>query len=111
MGRGEYLGELEAIVLSAVRSCSPANGVRVHTEIEAVTGRDPSVVAINVTLRRLEAKGFLASEQGDVSPQGGRPRRYYELTSAGEASLDAFHEMWRRLRGRARHRTAVKARP
>jgi len=92
------------MVLAAVRRASPANGVLVHREIEHATGRDASVTAIHVTLRRLEAKGLLLSRRTDVSPRGGRPRRYYSLTPDGTAALDAFRDMWRRLwssRGRA----------
>lgn len=97
MGRREHLGELEAMVLAIVLREASANGARVHEAIEHLTGRDPSVTAIHVTLRRLEAKGLLRSRQADVSPRGGRPRRYYQLTPAGTRALNAFRATWRAL--------------
>lgn len=96
MGRGEHLGELEALILTAVvRVGESANGTAVYHEIEARSGRDPSLPAVHVTLRRLEEKGLLASEVGDSSRQGGRPRRYYRPTPDGVRSLREFREMWR----------------
>jgi DNA-binding PadR family transcriptional regulator len=95
MGRGEHLGELEALILTAVvRVGEGANGTAVYREIEARSGRDPSLPAVHVTLRRLEEKGLLASVVGDSSRRGGRPRRYYRPTPDGVRSLRDFREMW-----------------
>ncbi len=53
MGRGEHLGELEALILtSVVRVGEGANGTAVYEEIESLAGRDASLPAIPVTLRR-----------------------------------------------------------
>jgi DNA-binding PadR family transcriptional regulator len=98
MGRGEHLGELEALVLTAVmRVRDDANGTAVYEEIEERSGREVSLPAIHVTLRRLEEKGLLESELGDTSARGGRPRRFYRLTSDGVRSLREFRAMWRNL--------------
>lgn len=98
MGRGEHLGELEALVLTAVmRVGQDANGTAVYTEIEARANREPSLPSVHVTLRRLEEKGLLTSEVGEPSPRGGRPRRYYRPTPEGVRALQAFREMWRRV--------------
>lgn len=95
MGRGEHLGELEALVVAAVvRVGERANGTEVYREIESRCGREPSLPAVHVTLRRLEQKGLLVSTQGSVSRRGGRPRRYYRPTSRGLAALRAFRAMW-----------------
>lgn len=95
MGRGEHLGELEALVLTVVvRVGERANGTAVYREIEARSGRDASLPAIHVTLRRLEEKGLLASEVGEPSPRGGRPRRYYRPTPEGVRALRSFRAMW-----------------
>ena len=72
MGRGDNLGTLEAMVLAAVLRTQPATGPAVFTELEARTGRDPSLPAIHVTLRRLSAKGLLSSDLTAPSPYGGR---------------------------------------
>lgn len=101
MGRGNHLGELEALVLAAVvRVGARANGVAVYEEIAKRAGRDPTLPAIHVTLRRLEEKGLLTSSVGSRSSKGGRPRRFYAATHAGVSALRAFRDMWRRvLRG------------
>ena len=96
MGRGEHLGELEALILAAVvRVGQRANGTAVYQEIEARSGRDPSLPAVHVTLRRLEEKGLLTSEVGESSRRGGRPRRFYRPTPDGVRALQDFREMWR----------------
>ncbi len=98
MGRGEYLGEFEALVLTAViRPGERANGTAVYREIGERSGRDPSLPSVHVTLRRLEEKGLLTSDTGDPSPRGGRPRRYYKPTADGVRSLREFQEMWHRV--------------
>lgn len=98
MGRGDHLGELEALVLTAVvRVGQRANGTAVYREIEARSGRDASLPAIHVTLRRLEEKGLLGSDVGEPSPRGGRPRRYYQPTPDGVRALREFREMWRKV--------------
>lgn len=96
MGRGEHLGEFEALVLTAVvRVGRRANGTAVYREIEARSGRDVSLPSVHVTLRRLEAKGLLSSDVGEPSPRGGRPRRFYRSTPDGVRALQEFREMWR----------------
>ena len=91
-----HLGELEALVLTAVvRVGGDANGAAVYREIRGRTGRDPSLPAVHVTLRRLEEKGLLRSEGGTSSARGGRPRRFYRATRDGVHALQAFQTMWR----------------
>jgi len=98
MGRGKHLGELEALVLTAVIAAGQeANGAAIYEEIEARSGRDVSLPAIHVTLRRLEAKGLLISETAEPSPRGGRSRRFYELTADGARALREFRTMWQNL--------------
>ena len=98
MGRGKHLGELEALVLTAVVAVRDgANGVAAYQEIEARAGREVSLPAVHVTLRRLEAKGLLVSEVGDPSPRGGRSQRFYRATPDGVRALQEFRAMWRSL--------------
>ncbi|MEQ8330292.1 MAG: PadR family transcriptional regulator [Longimicrobiales bacterium] len=98
MGRGKHLGELEAMVLAAVvRAGAGAHGTAVYDAIEASTGRDPTLPAVHVTLRRLDEKGLVTSRVGEVSPRGGRPRRHYRLTDEGAERLRECREMWRRV--------------
>lgn len=98
MGRGEHLGDLEALVLAAVvRVGHQASGTEVFREIESRSGREASLPSIHVTLRRLEDKGLVASDVGDPSPRGGRPRRYYRAAPAGIEALQGFRAMWTRV--------------
>jgi len=98
MGRGEHLGDLEALVLAGVaRLGAGANGTAVYQDLEARSERELSLPAIHVTLRRLEEKGLLRSEVGEPSPRGGRPRRYYRPTPDGVRTLREFREMWARV--------------
>lgn len=98
MGRGEHLGELEALVLAGVvRLGGRANGTAVFADLEARSERELSLPAIHVTLRRLEEKGLLESDVGGRSPRGGRPRRYYRPTPSGIHTLREFREMWARV--------------
>lgn len=95
MGKGDHLGDLEAVVMAAVARAAPAaNGVAVYDELTRVTARDPSLPGVHVTLRRLEDKGLLSSQEGNPSPRGGKPRRYYELTPDGWAQLRRFRDDW-----------------
>ena len=104
MGRGDHLGEFEALVLTAVLRVAQhdaadavSHGTAVYEEIERRSGREVSLPAVHVTLRRLEEKGLLTSEPGAPAPQGGRPRRSYRATPDGVRALHDFREMWRRV--------------
>jgi PadR family transcriptional regulator len=98
MGRGEHLGELEALVLTGVvRLGSEANGTAVYQDLELRSQRGTSLPAIHVTLRRLEEKGLLRSDVMEPSPRGGRPRRFYRPTPEGIRALGDFRDMWGRV--------------
>lgn len=98
MGKGDRLGELEAMVLASVlHAGDEANGAAVYRELTQRGGRDPGVASIHVTLRRLEEKGLLVSTVGTPSPSGGRPRRFYSPTPAGVDALATFRRMWEGL--------------
>ena len=94
MGKGDRLGELEAMVLAAVLHAGEgANGAAVYRELTDRGGHDPGVASIHVTLRRLEEKGLLTSSVGTPSPRGGRPRRFYAPTADGLGALATFRQM------------------
>ena len=59
MGRGDYLGEFEQVVLLAVaRLGDEAYGMRIRAEIETRASRRASIGAVYATLERLVAKGY-----------------------------------------------------
>jgi len=83
------LGEFEFVVLLAVAHLrGEGYSSTIREAIEARTRRRVSRGAVYITLDRLEAKGLLASALGDPLPQrGGRPRRAYALTAAGQRAV------------------------
>lgn len=91
MGR---LGEFEQVILFTVlRLGEDAYGLGIRDSVEARTGRAVSPGAIYTTLRRLEERGLVSSRIGDppAGPEGGRPRKLYELRPSGaRALLDAY---------------------
>ena len=83
------LGPFELTVLLAVaRLGDEAYGLAIRRDLAARTERDHSVGAIYTTLGRLEEKGLVVSRMSDPLPvRGGRARREFRLTGAGERAL------------------------
>ena len=103
MGRREYLGEFEQIVLLAIlRLGDEAYGVPIRSDIERRTGRSLTVGALYRTLDRLEHKGYVSSFFSDPTPErGGRSKRYFKVRPPGlrvlRSSRDALTAMWEGL--------------
>ena len=103
MGRREYLGEFEQIVLLAIlRLADGAYGVPIRLEIERRTGRALTVGALYRTLDRLQDKGYVSSAFSDPTPErGGRSKRYFKVKPVGlqtlRASREALTAMWEGL--------------
>jgi len=113
MPKGDFLGEFEIYVLLAVSGLGQeAYGIAIRRTIEDRTGRDVAVGAVYATLGRLEDKGLVAHSVSAPQPvQGGRSRKYFRLTGAGQRSLEHSTQMLSRMmagfrpaaaRGRAR---------
>lgn len=90
MPKGDSLGEFEQIVMLAIlRLREEAYGMTVRREIEERTGRECAIGAVYATLDRLESKRLVRSrEVAAGEDRGGRPRRIYQVTTAGEKALD-----------------------
>jgi PadR family transcriptional regulator PadR len=87
-----YLGEFEYAVLLAILQTEHAYAVPVRETLETRTGRPVARGALYTALERLEAKGCLRSRMGDASQErGGRPRRYFTVTTAGLRAIKATH--------------------
>lgn len=95
MGKGQFLGEFEQVVLLAVlRLEAGAYGVTVRQEIENRVGRVVSIGAVYATVNRLEEKGYLESYGTDPVPvRGGRARRHFRLTRLGARALQISRDM------------------
>ncbi len=97
MGSREYLGEFEQVVLLALaRLRGPAYGAAIHKEILETIGRDVSIPAVYVTLKRMERKGLVASEVMDPS-RGRRATRDYHVLPAGDDALARSRALLERL--------------
>ncbi len=95
MGKGDYLGEFELVVLLALsRIDGEAYGMAIYDEIRNVTERDVAIPTVYVTLTRLEKKGFVSSELGEsTAARGGRAKKSYRLEPDGSAALNRSLEM------------------
>jgi PadR family transcriptional regulator, regulatory protein PadR len=97
------LGEFEEIVLLTVGILhGNAYGVTIKDEIEARLNREVSVGSLQITLRRLESKGFLKSKLGDSDEKRrGRPKLYFEITAYGKKAIEYSKEsrdnLWKSL--------------
>lgn len=97
------LGEFEEVVLLTVGVLhGNAYGVAIKDELSQRLDRDVSVGALQVTLRRLESKGFLKSRQGEATDsRRGRPKLYFEITAYGRKALaytkETRDELWNAL--------------
>ena len=103
MGKREFLGSLELMVLSAVlRAGRQASGIPIANEIETATGRPVPLGSIYATLARLEEKGFVVSQLGSPTPErGGRAKAFFRLTTSGLAELEhaqrSLRTLWNEL--------------
>ena len=95
MGKGDFLGEFEQMVLLAVhRQGSSGYGVSIRREIEECAGREVTIGAVYATLDRLEQKGYVDSRAGEATPtRGGRARKHFLLTPDGAAALRTARAM------------------
>jgi PadR family transcriptional regulator len=87
--KGDYIGEFEEIVMLAVRRLGErATGNTIQALLEHEAGRSTTLGALYAALDRGHRKGLVESWLGDPVPvAGGRRRRHYGLTPAGEDAL------------------------
>ena len=99
MGKGDFLGEFEQVVLLAVlRQDNQGYGVSIRTEIEESVGREVTIGAVYATLNRLERKGLVRSNEGEATPvRGGRAKKHFAVTRDGAKALRTSHAMMNTL--------------
>ena len=93
------LGELEhQTMLALLRLRQDAYTAQIAEELEAKAGRRTTVAAVYIVLRRLEEKGLVASRFQEAGADGGRDRRYFEVTETGLERLRraraAYTSLW-----------------
>jgi PadR family transcriptional regulator, regulatory protein PadR len=97
------LGEFEEVVLLTVGVLhGNAYGVTIKDEIEQRLDREVTIGALQITLRRLESKGFLKSKAGESNEsRRGRPKLFFEITAHGKKALEytkaSRDELWNAL--------------
>ena len=101
MAKGDFLGEFELYVLLAISQIDNAPyGNAIRREIEARTGREIAVGAVYATLARLADKGLVRFKVSAPEPvPGGRARKCFSLTAAGERALRHSTGMLIRMMG------------
>jgi len=101
MGKGEFLGELEQLVLlTVVRLGHEAYGMNIRRELSARTKREAAIGAVYSALDRMERKGFLMSTSTPaIAERGGRSRRCFKATRSGQAALSHSLQVIDALRG------------
>ena len=87
----EIVGEFEQLVMLALlRQDGEGYGMSLAAEITERTGREVSIGAVYKALDRLAAKGWVFSRIGEPTPErGGRRKKYFRLSSAGQHALKA----------------------
>ncbi|MEZ4416438.1 MAG: PadR family transcriptional regulator [Gemmatimonadota bacterium] len=98
MGR-EGLGELEhQAMLALLHLEQDTYTAPIVEELERRTGRHTTVAAVYVVLRRLEEKGLVRSEMRGPGEEGGRDRRFFQVTPEGMERLrqaqEAYQALW-----------------
>ncbi len=90
-----YLGHFEEVVLLIVAVLGDeAYGVAIKDQLEKETGRSANIGALHAALDRLERKGMLSSSMGGATRvRGGRRKRYFTLTIAGQSALREARNM------------------
>ena len=97
--KGTYLGEFEELVLLVIGILNDeAYGVAIKGELEVQSKRTISIGAVHASTNRLEEKGFLESEFGNVtSERGGKRKKYYKVTMHGQRALKNAMDMRTRM--------------
>jgi DNA-binding PadR family transcriptional regulator len=99
----QYLGTFEQAILLALAGLDgDADGMSIVDGIEAAGGREVSVPAVYVTLKRLEKKGLVSSEVRAGEGDGPARRKYFTLQPEGVAELAKTKNLLENLWGRAR---------
>jgi PadR family transcriptional regulator, regulatory protein PadR len=91
-------GTLDMLILKAV-SLGPLHGYGVLLRIQQISGEQLAIQqgSLYPALYRLEHQGAITSSWGESD--NNRRAKYYRLTRAGRARLDAETEKWNRMAG------------
>ena len=101
----KHLGALEQLLmLATARLGDRAHGLAIRRELEELADREVSHGAVYSTMDRLVRQGLVHAQIGEEGPQtGGRRRRFYRLTPAGEVVITHSYRSLERLAAGALH--------
>nr|WP_295921894.1 helix-turn-helix transcriptional regulator [uncultured Dyadobacter sp.] len=93
--KGTQLGEFEELVLLTIaRLYNDAYSAAVVEELSRRLERPMSLGAVHRTMQRLEEKGLVQSQFGQATAErGGRRKRLYTVTTAGEQTLQQVRQI------------------
>ncbi|MFK7952403.1 MAG: PadR family transcriptional regulator [Ekhidna sp.] len=98
MGK-DTIGEFEEVVMLTVAVLfKDAYGISIKEEMEKRLEKPVNLGAMRIALKRLEGKGFLKSEFGEITAvRGGKRKRYYQVTPLGKKVLQQVMEVRKNL--------------
>jgi DNA-binding PadR family transcriptional regulator len=103
MSSRNNIGEFEEIVMLTIGVLGEnAYGLAIKEHIESRLKRPVSMGALHTGLYRLEEKGYLKSKLGKAtSVRGGKPKRFFTVTNAGQRALKKVMEdrqqLWKNI--------------
>ena len=85
----EYLSQREEQILLAIGYLrEEAYLVAIRKHLSKIVGKELSIGAVHIPLRRIEKQGLIAASFGEsTAVRGGRRKKIYRLTSAGLGAL------------------------
>jgi DNA-binding PadR family transcriptional regulator len=98
-----FLGELEEVVLLTVAALQEQAYCALITQtIEQQMGRSISFPTVHTSLQRLQEKGFVVSRMGGATTErGGRQKRLFTVTAAGQRALiesrQVRNQLWHQI--------------
>ena len=95
----EYLSQREEQILLAIGYLGEdAYLVAIRKHLSKITGKELSIGAVHIPLRRIEIQGLIAASFGEsTAKRGGRRKKIYRLTAAGLAALEENKKVSDRL--------------
>jgi PadR family transcriptional regulator PadR len=95
----EYLSQREEQILLAIGFLrEEAYLVAIRKHLSKIVGKELSIGAVHIPLRRIEKQGLVDASFGEsTAVRGGRRKKIYRLTTAGLAALKESKKITDRL--------------
>jgi PadR family transcriptional regulator PadR len=95
----EYLSQREEQILLAIGYLrDDAYLVALRKHLSKIVGKELSIGAVHIPLRRIEKQGMIAASFGEsTAVRGGRRKKIYRLTATGQAALKESKKITDRL--------------